>query len=171
MALKPTELNVKDQLRHTIQRLNLGRSVPYTRRGTKAGRRVIRRKPRIIRRGYNQAKVKYVDKLHGVSATNLVHLVNSNGLYVSSVPTNGTSVPNSVSTISTLVSSRHDPPIGSNINRVNHENLHPVKIINPDCKASDPLTIVSLNCRSVNNKAMAICDFIIIKWCRYFGYN
>ncbi|KAK2144742.1 hypothetical protein LSH36_734g01020 [Paralvinella palmiformis] len=122
----------------------------------------IRRKPRIIRRDYNQAKVKYVDKLHGVSTTNLVHLINSTGISVSSVPTNGTSTPNSVSTISTLVSSRHDPPIGSNINRVNHENLHPVRIINPDCKASDPLTLVSLNCRSVKNKAMSICDILAI---------
>ncbi|KAK2141096.1 hypothetical protein LSH36_1164g00037 [Paralvinella palmiformis] len=77
------------------------------------------------------------------------------------VPTNDTSTPNNVSTISTLVSSRHDPPIGSKINRVNHENLHPVRMINPDCKASDPLTLVSLNCRSVKNKAMSICDFII----------
>ena len=58
--------------------------------------------PRIIRRDYDQATVKYIDKQHGVSATNLVLLVNSNGISVSSVPTNDTSTPNSVPTISTL---------------------------------------------------------------------
>jgi len=47
------------------------------------------------------------------------------------------------------------------INRMNHENLHPVMMINPDCKASDPLTLVSLNCRSVKNEPISICDFII----------
>jgi len=66
LALKPTELNIKHQLRHTIQTLDLSRSVPYTRMETKVGRRVIRRIPRIIMREYNQAKVKYVDKQHGV---------------------------------------------------------------------------------------------------------
>jgi len=93
--------------------------------------------------------------------TNLVHIVNSNGISISSVRTNDSSTPNSVSTISTLVSSRHYPPTGSKINRVNHDNLHPVRMINQDCKASDPLTLVSLNGRSVKNKAMSICDFII----------
>jgi len=90
LALKPTELNIKHKLRHTIQTLNLSRSGTYTRRETKAGRRVIRRIPRIIRRDFNQATVIYIDKQHGVNATNLVHLVNSNGIYVCSVPTNDT---------------------------------------------------------------------------------
>ena len=51
--VRAIELNSKHQLRHTIQTLNLSRSVPYTRRGTKAGRRVIRQIPRIVSRDYN----------------------------------------------------------------------------------------------------------------------
>jgi len=111
-----------------------------TRRGTKAGRNVFRP----IRSIVTSYRFPVSNQITSVNKTNLVQIVTSKN------------IPAVVNSIKSLVRPRASV---KNQNSCNTSNLLKVPKSFDDC-SNTTLSLVSLNARSVKNKATSVCDFL-----------
>ena len=148
VALRPVITNtiIAQPLWSTLQRLSVCRSVSRTRRGTKAGRRVIRTIPTVVR-GCD------------VNVNNLQQLIVTNGMASSRTCDHDITLPSGVSAIKNIVHARHENAVRKQ-NTVDYANTGTIKPVKEDLASPDPLILYSLNCRCVKNKALSMGDLV-----------
>lgn len=123
-----------------------------TRRGTRAGRRVVRAIPSLVEsKYYNTVATSSVDKQQGVNVKNLVQLITS------SQSDNLNPTP---SVITTVISTRCNEGIPTRNHSAVLSNLQTIKPVRFFVKQDVPLSLFTLNCRSVKNKALSVGDLI-----------
>lgn len=160
LAIRPVSPVMGQDGLKALQMINWP-NIRRTRRGTKAGRGAVRRIPCVTGNRFTSDETKTVDH-NAVNTSNLIQLVNTNGLSVSQTSSLDRAAPADVSAIETLVQSRSETSARNTKSGILHANLH--NIIRPvtvtHSKPVIPLNLMSLNCRSVKNKTLSISDFI-----------
>ena len=135
LALRPVQTAINEPCR----------SVFRTRRGTRAGRRIIRAIPCVMRRKYNNKEADG-DKRHHRRPQYLIPLANCN---LSDICRQQYQYDNTVSIITTIVTRRFEQPKHTRNSVVCYENLQTIKPVKDCLKTAKRLTLSSLNCRSV----------------------
>lgn len=162
LAIRPVSPAIGQDCLKALQRIDWPK-IHCTRRGTKAGRGSVRRIPCVTGNRFTctSDETKAADH-NGVNADNLIQLITSNGLSALQTPSIGHAAPAYVSAIETLVQPRKDTSVRNTKPSVLHANLIRPTMVTYS-KTVVPLNLISLNCRSVKNKALSISDFITSK--------